>query len=145
MSGRGQGGELPSVEDRVDELNEAVSLFVDKVEQDFDVELDFDPDSIAYLDLFLTEAQRRGSDLAPSLYLSIGGYLGETLIRSYGGEWADAEDSLAVELEGEAHNRQLEIFDWVENAYDDPHGESLGQRMRTVLGDDLSSGGAASE
>ena len=59
MSGRGQGGELPSVEDRVDELNEAVSLFVDKVEQDFDVELDFDPDSIAYLDLFLTEADRK--------------------------------------------------------------------------------------
>lgn len=145
MSHRGKGGGLPSVEDRVDQLNKVVTLFVDKVEADFDVRLDYEPPSIAYMDVFLTEVHRRGHDLAPSLFLGIGGYVGETLIRSFGGDWAEGDDSLAVELEGEAHSRQLEIFDWVEDAYADPHGDSLGERLRTVLGDDLPPGGAASD
>jgi hypothetical protein len=144
MSHRGQGEGLPSVEDRVDQLTKVVDLFVDKVEADFDVALDYDTASIAYLDVFLTEAHRRSRGLSPSLYLSIGGYVGETLVRAFDGEWTEGEDNLAVEFEGESHRRQLEVFDWVKDAYADPHGDSLGEQVRTVLGDDLS-GGAVGE
>jgi len=138
MSQRGQGGGLPSVEDRVDQLGKVVSLFVAKVEADFDLHLDFDPGSIPLMDVFLTEVHRQDHDLTPSLYLSIGGYVGETLIRSVGGEWVEGDENLAVELEGEAHSQRLPIFDWVKDACADPHGDSLGSRLRHVIGDDLS-------
>ncbi len=137
MSRRGRGGGLANVEERVDQLNKVVSLFVDKVEADFDLELAFAPSSITYMDVFLTEAQRGGRDLAPSLYLGIGGYVGETLIRAYGGRWQEGEENLVVELDGQGHTRQLPIFEWVKDAHADPHEDNLCDRLRGVLGDEL--------
>lgn len=136
---------MPGADGRVEQLNRAVSLFVDKVEADLDVELGFDPASIAYMDVLLTEIHRRGRGLTPSLYLSIGGYVGETLVRSYDGSWTLEDEKLAVQLEGESHRARLPVFDWVETAYEDPHGHSLGARLRAVLGDGFGSGPPAAE
>lgn len=135
MSQRGQDGNLPDGDARIDQLNRAVSLFVDKVEADLGVSLSFQPSSIPVMDVLLTEIHRGGRGLTPSLYLSIGGYVGETLIRSYGGRWYQEGDKLAVELEGEEHVFRLPIFDWVRQAYVDPHEDNLGERLRSVLGD----------
>lgn len=134
MGQRGRGDERPSIEERVEELQRVVSLLVYKMDKDFDVTLDFSPRSISYLDAVLAESRRKGGTLAPGLYLSAGGYIGETLVRNYGGDWTDIDGQLCIELEGEAHRRFLRVFDWVHQAYEDPRTKSLTYRMQALGG-----------
>lgn len=137
MTPSGQPDEVSTLEGRVDELQRVVDLLVHKMEDDFDCEMDYRPRSVAYLDAILAESQSNRRALTPSLFLSIGGYLGETLVRSYEGEWTAEGDNLAVELEGAGHTRTVQVFDWVKDAYADPHGHSLGQRLDRAVGDGL--------
>ena len=134
MAQRGRGDERPSIDERIEELQRVVSLLVYKLDKDFGVTLDFSPRSIAYLDAVLAEARRKGGSLTPGLYLSIGGYVGETLVRNYGGDWTDVDGQLCVELEGIAHRRFLRVFDWVTQAYDDPRTKSLTYKIQALGG-----------
>lgn len=135
MTQRGQGDEAPTMDGRIEELQRVVDLLVHKLEDDFDCTMDYTPGSLAYMDAILTEVQRSGRPLTPSLFLSIGGYVGETLVRNYDGRWTEFDGNLAVELDGGAHTRTLRVFDWVKDAYADPYDKNLGQRLGTVLGD----------
>lgn len=137
MSQRERGDEVPTFEGRVGELQRVVDLLVRKMEDDFDCSLDYSPRSIAYMDAILTEVQRSGRPLTPSLFLSIGGYVGETLVRTYDGRWTDLDENLGVELDGTQHSATLHVFDWVKEAYADPYEKNLGQRLSSVLGDGL--------
>lgn len=134
MGQRGRGDERPSIDERVDELERVVSLLVYKLDKDFGVTMDFSLRSIAYLDAVLAEARRKGGPLTPGLYLSIGGYIGETLVRTYGGHWQDLDGQLCIELDGDAHKRFLRIFDWVQQAYEDPRTKSLTYKVQALGG-----------
>lgn len=122
---------------RIDELQRVVGLLVKKMQDDFEVQLDYGPGSVAYLDAILTELRREGRPLTPGLFLSIGGYVGETLVREYDGRWTELDGSLAVTLDGTAHSATLKVFDWVKDAYADPHEDNLGAKVRSVLGDGM--------
>lgn len=137
MTQRGREDEVPTLDGRVDELQRVVDLLVRKMEDDFDVELDYSPGSVAYVDAILAELRREGRPLTPSLFLSIGGYMGETLVRGLGGRWTEDEGSLAVRLDGGVHQATLDVFEWVKEAYADPHERNLGAHLDAVLGDGL--------
>lgn len=143
MSQRGQGDKVPTFEGRLEELQRVVDLLVHKMEDDFDLELDYHPRSIRYMDAILTEVQRSGRPLTPSLFLSIGGYVGETIVRTYGARWSELDGNLAVQLDGGSHTTTLRVFDWVKDAYADPYEKNLGQRLTSVVGDGLDAGGEA--
>lgn len=134
MPQRGEGDDRPSIEERIEELQRVVSLLVYKLDKEFGVTLDFTPRSISYLDAVLTEANHRSGRLTPGLYLSIGGYVGETLIRNFGGEWRDVDGALCVEIVGEGHSRYLRVFDWVQAAHEEPRTQSLTYRMQALVG-----------
>jgi hypothetical protein len=136
MTTTGRGDEA-TLDVRVDELQRVVDLLVRKMEDDFDCEMDYEPASVGYLDAVLAELRREDRSLSPSLFLSIGGYVGETLVQAYGGTWVEEDGSLAVEVQGQAHSQTLPVFDWVKDAYADPHEENLGQRLDHVVGDGL--------
>ncbi len=137
MTQSGREDEVPSIEGRTEELQRIVDLLVRKMEDDFDCTLDYTPRTIAYMDAVLQEVKKEGRGLTPSLFLAIGGYVGETLVRTFDGRWAEGSANLAVELDGDAHTRTLDVFDWVKQSYADPHNENLGQRIDSVLGDGL--------
>jgi hypothetical protein len=136
MTPSGRGDEA-TLDGRVDELQRVTDLLVRKMEDDFDCEMDYEPGSVAYADAVLAELRRDGRSLPPSLFLSIGGYVGETLVRTYDGAWVEEGGNLAVEVEGQAHARTLPVFDWVKDAYADPEDDNLGQRLDRVIGDGL--------
>lgn len=135
MTQRGQGDNAPSMDGRIEELQRVVDLLVHKLEDDFDCTMDYTPPTLAYMDAILTEVQRSGRPLTPSLFLSIGGYLGETLVRTYDGRWTEFDGNLAVELDGTSHTQTLRVFDWVKEAYADPYEKNLGQRLNAAFGD----------
>ncbi|MDX1612423.1 MAG: hypothetical protein R3185_08635 [Candidatus Thermoplasmatota archaeon] len=134
MAQRRQGNEQPAIDERIEELQRVVSLLVYKLDKEFGCSLDFTPRSVPYLDAVLTEAHRKGGQLTPGLYLSIGGYLGETLVRNFGGTWVDVDGMLTVSLPGQAHTRFVRVFDWVQDAYQDPRTRSLTFRMQSMAG-----------
>lgn len=136
-----QGGppDLESLDARIDQLNRIVSLFTEKVNADFGLSLDFQPGSVAYADAILAQAADDRRDLSPGLFLSIGGYVGEVLVRNYDGQWVEDGEDLAVVVEGGAHRRTLHVFDWVHDAYENPHEDNLGQRLEGLVGDGLGS------
>lgn len=128
------------MEGRIKELNRVVELLVRKMEESFQCEMDYSPRSIAYIDAVLAEIHNERRPLTPSLFLAIGGYLGETLVRTFTGTWVEEDGNLAVKLHGTGHARTLDVFEWVKQAYADPHEENLGQRLDAVLGDGLGPG-----
>lgn len=137
MTQSGREDEVPSIEGRADELQRIVDLLVRKMEDDFDCSLDYSPRTIAYMDAVLQEIKRNKRGLTPSLFLAIGGYVGETLVRTFDGRWTEDTGNLAVELDGAGHSRTLDVFEWVKRSYADPHNGNLGQRIDAVLGDGL--------
>ncbi len=143
MTQSGRGDEVPTMDGRVDDLNRVVELLVRKMEETFECSMDYSPRSIAYMDAVLAEVHNHRRGLTPSLFLAIGGYVGETLVRAFDGEWVEEDGNLAVRLPGGAHERTLEIFDWVKQAYANPHEDNIGQRLDAVLGDGLGPGPGA--
>lgn len=134
MVQRGRGDDRPSLEERVDELQRVVSLLTFKMQRDFGCDLDRTPGSIHFLDAVIAELRREGRELSPGLYLSIGGYLGETLVHTYGGHWADEDGMLGVRLQGGGHSRYLRVFDWVQRAFEDPRTQSLSYQLSNLVG-----------
>lgn len=137
MTQRGRGDGTPTFDERIEDLQRVVDLLVGKMGDEFGLRLDYSPRSVAYMDAVLTELRRNRRALTPGLFLSIGGYVGETLVRAYDGEWAELDGTLAVTLEGDAHRTTLRVFDWVKDAYADPEERNLGARLRETVGDGL--------
>lgn len=144
MPQRGRGDEVPSLDERVAELRRVVSLLVRKMDTEFACQLDYAPHTVAYMDAILAEVQASGRPLTPSLFLSIGGYLGETLVHAYGGRWTELDGNLAILLEGEGHSRTFDVFEWVKRAYAEPASKSLTDRIQGMVGDGLGPGGQGS-
>lgn len=78
----------------------AAENFATFIEQNFDLELDFSPDSLRPLDSIIeavsAEARRQ-------LAANLTAYLGAVLLRSYGGEWTCIDDDVWVVEMGHAH------------------------------------------
>lgn len=140
----GSGTSEPTIEERVSELRRIVDLLIRQMEGSFEVELDHHPRSVAYLDAVIAELRRADRPLTPSLFLSIGGYVGEILIHTYDGEWTELDGHLAVTIDGGAHTATFRVFDWVKQAYSDPNSSPMSERLAWAVSDPASHGSTES-
>jgi hypothetical protein len=87
----------PEPADPVKAIRANAQLVVDTMKADAGVELRFDAESVKWLDGYI-ERNRNQLDAATKSKLGdvFGSYLGEALVRTYGGQWEQYQDTWCV-------------------------------------------------
>ena len=134
MAGHRLEDDTATLEERIDELQRVVSVLTYKLGRDFSTPLDYTPRSVPVLDAVIAQVRQDGRELTPGMFLALGGYLGETLARTYHGQWVDEDGQLCIRLDGLGHARYLHVFDWVERAFEHPRSQSLTDRLHALTG-----------
>jgi hypothetical protein len=77
---------------RIDEFKSIAATLVSDFRAELGVELNYDKQSIEWLDGYINRvAPQLQKETVPGLATSIGAYLGETIVATYGGTWYHAE------------------------------------------------------
>jgi hypothetical protein len=78
---------------QAEEFRAAAENVVSQLYQDLGVDLNYDEASIEWLDGYINRIRTQlKSDSYPGLASALGAYVGEAVIRTYGGEWAYFEN-----------------------------------------------------
>ena len=87
--------------DNIERIKANATLVVDTFAKNNDVELDYDENSIEWLDGYI-ERNRENWDEEMSERLSsvLGSFLGECIRRNFGGEWMVTENGLGIAFDG---------------------------------------------
>ncbi|MDR2637979.1 MAG: hypothetical protein LBB55_06545, partial [Zoogloeaceae bacterium] len=81
--------------EEVEQIRQAAEQLRDLFRENLQVELNYDEDSIAWLDGYIERARLRAGETEGAVNL-IGAFLGECLIRNFGGQWAIYDGMLGV-------------------------------------------------
>ncbi len=77
------------MENRAEEYRTAAENVVSQLHEYLGVELNYDEQSIEWLDGYINRLRTQlKKEAYPDLATALGAYLGETIIRTYGGAWA---------------------------------------------------------
>ena len=108
------------------ELREDAELVIEVLSEKEDIQLDYTPDSILWLDAYIDEHRAKLDDGDKSvLREKLGAFLGESIRRNFGGRWVKGDDGSWMIVFDERH--QAAPFDIIGEHLD--HQASLSQAI----------------
>lgn len=74
-------------------------LVVSTMAEQLDVELDFDEQGVAWLDGYIERNREAWASDVDGLVSPLGSYLGECIVQTYGGDWAEVDGRIGVRFD----------------------------------------------
>ena len=110
MDNQTKGDCLLNTMPHLSELQEDANLVIDVMSEKEDVQLDFSADSISWLDTYIRQHR---NDLSTTdkqvLREKFGAFVGETILRTYGGQWVQTDNEWAIGFNDDAQTSPFEM------------------------------------